>query len=583
MKNSRRWPTLTGSHSVSAAAGPASKGPPVRSPHWPWALGAAIAAGAVFLWGLAHARLLLYGDATAHLFIARRMVDSRTPGMSQWGSVWLPFPHLLMAPFTVVMSWWRSGAAGSVVAVACFALATWFLHRLAARHFGPAVANWAALWFLLNPNFLYLASVPMTEAVYVMAFLGAVDQLSLATADDRATSPHVIAAAAWALAAAMTRYDGWFCLPFFALMLLFSVPGQGPQWGRALRFCALAGLGPSFWFAYNQFYFGDWLSFLRGPYSARQIYLRALRHGGQRYPGDHHLFVAMHYFLKASALDCGLPLLLLALAGVAAYGWSRRHTPPRSTAGLGSCTPGAGTTATPPRSSHGGAHWAAPCLLLLPLPWYVWAMWSGNVPIFVPMLWPHGYYNLRYGIQLLAGAALFSGVAVALAARWRHGRSAASAPAADWAPAAGFQRGVWTAAALAVIASYGAMLAGPGPMTYAEAVHNAPARLAMEHQLAAALQPRQTGQLVLMYTGTYPGALPDDGIPLRAVIQESNFRQWDRALAAPQRYAAWVVVQTGSPSATGVNRADLRRYYHSVARFSAPLQPVITVYRRNAP
>lgn len=573
---------MTARRNRSAAPSPAPTRPPVSSPNWPWALGAAIAAGTVFLWGLAHARLLLYGDATAHLYIARRMVDSRTPGLSQWGSVWLPFPHLLMAPFTLVMSWWRTGAAGSVVAVASFALATWFLHRLASRHFGPAVADWAALWFLLNPNFLYLAAVPMTEAVYVMAFLGAVDQISLATADRQATSPHVTAAAAWALAAAMTRYDGWFCLPFFALTLFFSLPGQGPQWGRAIRFCALAGLGPVFWFAYNQFYFGDWLSFLRGPYSARQIYLRALRHGGKRYPGDHHLVVATHYFLKATALDCGLPLLLLALAGVFAYCWTRLYTLRRSAADRGPFPPRAETPALSPGSARGGAHWATPCLLLLPLPWYVWAMWTGNVPIFVPMLWPHGFYNLRYGIQPLAAAAIFSGVAVALAAHWRGWRRIAPARAMERAPAASIQRGVWILAALAVVASYGAMLSGTGPMTYAEAVHNAPARLAMEHKLAAALQPRQPGQLVLMYTGSYPGALPDDGIPLHDVIQEANFRQWDRALATPQRYAAWVVVQTGSPSAAGIDRSDLRRYYHSVARFSAPLQPVITVYRRNA-
>ncbi|MGH9603601.1 MAG: hypothetical protein ACRD24_14570, partial [Terriglobales bacterium] len=33
--------------------------------------------------------LLLFGDAVAHLNIARRVVDSRTPGLLQLGSVWL--------------------------------------------------------------------------------------------------------------------------------------------------------------------------------------------------------------------------------------------------------------------------------------------------------------------------------------------------------------------------------------------------------------------------------------------------------------------------------------------------------------
>ena len=35
--------------------------------------------------------LLLYGDAVAHLAIARRIVDSHYPGLAQLGGVWLPF------------------------------------------------------------------------------------------------------------------------------------------------------------------------------------------------------------------------------------------------------------------------------------------------------------------------------------------------------------------------------------------------------------------------------------------------------------------------------------------------------------
>ena len=43
-----------------------------------------------------HGYLLLYGDAVAHLHIARRIFDSSNPGLSQLGSVWLPLPHLLL-------------------------------------------------------------------------------------------------------------------------------------------------------------------------------------------------------------------------------------------------------------------------------------------------------------------------------------------------------------------------------------------------------------------------------------------------------------------------------------------------------
>jgi len=52
-----------------------------------------------FLFYLRRGDALLYGDAVAHINIARRVFDSRTPGLLQLGTVWLPLPHLLMIPF----------------------------------------------------------------------------------------------------------------------------------------------------------------------------------------------------------------------------------------------------------------------------------------------------------------------------------------------------------------------------------------------------------------------------------------------------------------------------------------------------
>src|ERR1043165_7980397 len=67
--------------------------------------------------------LLYYGDAEAHLKIARRIVDSRTPGYDQIGTVWLPLPHFLMLPFVADDRLWRSGLAASIPMSACFVLA----------------------------------------------------------------------------------------------------------------------------------------------------------------------------------------------------------------------------------------------------------------------------------------------------------------------------------------------------------------------------------------------------------------------------------------------------------------------------
>ena len=45
-----------------------------------------------FLFYLRRGEILLYGDAVAHINIARRVFDSRTPGLLQLGTVWLPLP-----------------------------------------------------------------------------------------------------------------------------------------------------------------------------------------------------------------------------------------------------------------------------------------------------------------------------------------------------------------------------------------------------------------------------------------------------------------------------------------------------------
>src|SRR5271155_2997860 len=57
---------------------------------------------------------LYSGDAEAHLNIARRIIDSRTPGWSQIGTTWLPLPHLLTVPLVRNDSLWHTGLAGAI-------------------------------------------------------------------------------------------------------------------------------------------------------------------------------------------------------------------------------------------------------------------------------------------------------------------------------------------------------------------------------------------------------------------------------------------------------------------------------------
>src|ERR1700731_4719863 len=89
------------------------------------ALLAAISLAAAW-WCFSHGYVLYDGDAEAHLNIARRILDSRTPGPEQIGTVWLPLPHILMIPFAMRDAWWHNGEAGILVSAICFVLAGTF-------------------------------------------------------------------------------------------------------------------------------------------------------------------------------------------------------------------------------------------------------------------------------------------------------------------------------------------------------------------------------------------------------------------------------------------------------------------------
>ena len=66
----------------------------------------------------------------AHINIARRVFDSRTPGLLQLGTVWLPLPHLLMMPLVASKWMWQSGVGGSLPSMAAYVFGVVGIFRL---------------------------------------------------------------------------------------------------------------------------------------------------------------------------------------------------------------------------------------------------------------------------------------------------------------------------------------------------------------------------------------------------------------------------------------------------------------------
>jgi hypothetical protein len=165
-----------------------------------------VGAAAAFHYSAVHLALAHY-DARAHLVVARRIIDSLTPGWQQVGAVWLPLPHLLNMLPVQIDALYRTGASAIAISVLSISAAVWAMSDTIRRTTGSASgALAAAVVLLLNPNVLYLQSTPMTEPLLFATVMLSL-ALTLRWLEDAARWP---TAAGTALAAAcLTRYEGW--------------------------------------------------------------------------------------------------------------------------------------------------------------------------------------------------------------------------------------------------------------------------------------------------------------------------------------------------------------------------------------
>ena len=125
---------------------------------------------AALYWVAANGYTLYYGDAEAHLNIARRVWDNREPRYGELGTVWLPLPHALTLPLTWIDSLWQTGLAGAIPSALSFAAACALFFSALRRIFQSSIAAGAGTAAVaLNPNLLYLQSAPMTEALAFLA------------------------------------------------------------------------------------------------------------------------------------------------------------------------------------------------------------------------------------------------------------------------------------------------------------------------------------------------------------------------------------------------------------------------------
>jgi hypothetical protein len=534
---------------------------------------------AALLWYYAHNELLLYGDAVAHINIARRVVDNRSwlSSFFQLGTVWLPLQHVAMLPFVWNNVLWQSGIAGSIPSMIAYVLGGLGIFRLV-NGLTPAVpktgtdkggvprsnllpACIATAIYALNPNLLYLQSTAMNESVFLAFFiwslvyleelLNAVEGFATGEGPRNLRPEQALERCGIALAGgAWTRYDGWFTaaiigtiLTVIAIRWWLREPRPSRRRGitkSLIEVLLLIALVPTFWLAYNHRVSGRAMDWANGPYSAKAIAARTTQRNAPPYPGQNRPIMAAQYVLKAAELNVGNAstgrvMLALALLGTAMALWRFRQ-------------------------------FRVWLLLWLPLLFYSLSIAYGSVPIFLPVWWTFSYYNVRYGLELLPVFTAFPVLLAIVAAEYLQ-----------------FRRrpvGIFGLLVAVVAASYLSAWS-ESPITLREARANSKTRIAMEDALVRFLASVPKGATLLMYEGSHVGALQRAGIPLKQVISEVSHPDWEWALLDPARKADVIIAFQGDAvwAAARQNAGELRE----VLAISVPGQDRCTIYIANHP
>jgi hypothetical protein len=196
---------------------------------------AAILVGCYAAWAYHQAGLTLsHYDAKAHLVVARRVIDSLTPGWKQIGAVWLPLPHLLNLLPVQVDAFYRTGAFGVALSVCSFGLMVYACARLVIQVTGSRVAATAGILVVaLNPDMLYLQSTPMTEPLLLALTTLGITLLARWVDSERIGHRHV--AGAVIASACLTRYEAWPLTGAALVMAVLALWRRGRPLPSALR------------------------------------------------------------------------------------------------------------------------------------------------------------------------------------------------------------------------------------------------------------------------------------------------------------------------------------------------------------
>jgi hypothetical protein len=486
---------------------------------------AAIISVSAYAWYSARGLTFGYADALSRMEIARRVLSSRTPGLAQLGTTWLPLQPMLMLPLIWDDTLFHDGFAGAFPSMAAYVIASLYLYRTARFLFSSRGAAWAATaLFVLNPSVVYMQATAMSEVPMICTATVAVYYMLVWA---RSFHPGDMVRSAAAVAAGTgIRYDGWPLAAAFALVVAYVAwRREGFQGAQAwtILYGLLAFSGCAAWVIYNQVIFHDPVLFVFFGNSKNSINLASA-------PAYHNARLAAEMYGYASGAMVGWVTTALAGMGLIVFAVRYRLR-----------------AATLP--AYG---------MLIPFAYYWLTFFLGFDSILLPQLGLGSYWNARFGLQMVPAMALF---AAYLVTWWRPLVIAVLGTA------------VWFAVAVSVART---------PFALQEP-------LATSHGLTSKVQAEwfidryHGGNLLISYVPDAPMMFYlMQRVPDQDFITDSNGWQYRHALTYPRLSVRWVVMDQGNgsnPVWVALHKSRVFREYFTLRKVLGSTM----IYERVAP
>lgn len=469
-----------------------------------------------FFYFLHRGELISFGDAASRLDISRKIIDSLTPGVGQFGDIWLPLPQILMLPLIWNDYLWHSGIAGSIMSGISFVLLMFFIYQTAFLITGKKIgATIAAVVVATNINVLFMQVTAMSEILFISMVAGGLYFLTRWCYQKN--DQNLIFAGLFISAASFTRYEGYALvltsILFVGLFTYFTFRNLRKTEGKVILFSTISLTGIFVWAGYlglifgNPFIWKDIYSHQASIISTDVVNKQTLADQGTVIPQQGHLLSAIVSYWISTAYMNGVLITILASIAFIIFGIYLLKNKQFS---------------KKPQLF----------ILFIPLSLYafvVYSLYRGSIPLEQPsfnlatLLGTLGNnlyeYNIRYGIDMVPFIALILG--------WLSSKSKL------------FTSLVVAVASFQILALH---------FTKTLPIFSLP----REYSISASGMSAAETQSTLWFKSNYDGglimisALKHDpvmfnmGIKYKNFIQEGAGKYWISSRISPEKYATWI-------------------------------------------